>query len=349
MPHRSPDHEPRFPGFTAQIPEQVTEIVFCQYGASAPDAQAAAGEVERLRGVFAGDAAPDVLDRGVFVDRAGEHNDVLLVYWFDRQRFEAWRESAATRSAWRAHADSGPIGVWRETATISRSRLESLYSHPPGFARTSGISDSFEQDVTPYHDYWGAARDRIAESRHDPLHGELDRLDSVPSPETRGRRLTVTGPANLCLIRTAQDWTQSRTFRDVYLNDVAPVKDAGMEFLRRTPETGCIEARNISETDLDGRLLDRSCTVAWFISLGHLEDWSKSHKTHLAIYGSFFKMLQHSSDPLDVVFWHEVSVLPRGAVRGEYVNCHPDCGLLRLGAADRLHTEEGQWVHTTVS
>lgn len=347
MPNRPPDHEPRFPGFTARIPEDVNEIIFCQYGASAPVAQVADAEVDGLRRVFSSEAAPDVLDRGEFVDRAGEHNHVLLAYWFDKQRFAAWRESPATLAVWRAHQESGPVGVWRETAVIPRPRLESLYSHPPGFAQTSGITASFDQDVTPYHDYWGAARDRIAESHQDPLDGELTHLNESPSLDARGRRVTVAGPGNLCLIRTAQDWTQSRTFREVYLNDVAPVKDAGVEFLRRTPETGCVEARNISETDLDGRPLDRSCTIGWFISLRHLESWTKSHKTHLAIYGSFFKMLQHSADPLDVAFWHEISVLPRGAVRGEYVNCHRDSGLLRLGAAHQVNLEERQWVDTT--
>jgi hypothetical protein len=113
---------------------------------------------------------------------------------------------------------------------------------------------------------------------------------------------------------------------------------AGVDYLARTPETGCVNAGNTAEEDHNGRPADRSCTVAVFLSLAHLEAWARSHKTHLAIYGCFFQMLgAHADAPLDVAFWHEVSVPPAGSVRGEYVNCHPDSGLLRLEPARRSH------------
>lgn len=34
--------------------------------------------------------------------------------------------------------------------------------------------------------------------------------------ETRGKRVAVTVPGNVCLIRTAQDWCNSTAFKDDY-------------------------------------------------------------------------------------------------------------------------------------
>jgi phenylacetaldoxime dehydratase/aldoxime dehydratase len=340
MPSRPDHHEPRFPGYTSTVPDDVAEIVFLQYGVHARDAGASAAVASAMSTLFVGDNAPDVRDRGAFVDVAGEHNTVWMAYWFDPQRHRSWLDRHDVAEGWASHPDTGEVGVWRETAVIPGPRQETLYSHPPQFAPTSGLSQSFDQQTTPYHDYWGAARDRIADSWRDPLTGQLPGYDAQPW-DTRGRRMFVEAPGNLCLIRSAQDWSRAQAFRDVYLRDVAPVKDAGVDYLARTPDTGCITARNIREQDHAGAPLDRSCTIAWFCSLAHLERWSKSHKTHLAIYGSFFQMLGTNPDsPLDVAFWHEVSVPPAGSVHGEYINCHPDCGLLRLGAATAVPLEE---------
>jgi phenylacetaldoxime dehydratase/aldoxime dehydratase len=131
------------------------------------------------------------------------------------------------------------------------------------------------------------------------------------------------------MIRSAQDWSSSTTFRTSFLEDVQPVKSAGMDYLNATPESGCIVAREINECDRAGSPLDRASTIAWFASLDHLSAWAKSHKTHLKIYASFFQMVAaRPDDLLDVAFWHEVSV--PGHVHAEYINCHPATGFLRV-------------------
>ncbi len=297
----------------------------------------AAHAAASLRDAFTGTTAPDVLDRGSFVDVAGEHNPAWMAYWFSRDRLQAWLSDPRVAEIWAGHPTHSNVGYWRETAIIPRERLEALYTHPPEFTAMAGLSEAFDRQPTVYHEYWGAARDRIPDSRHDPLQPEHREYVAGRWP-TRGQRLRVHAPGNVCLIRTAQDWSRAERFKDMYLRDVAPVKDAGVEYLARNPDTGCVTTRNIREEDHDGRTLDRACTVAWFLSLTHLEQWAKSHRTHLAIFDSFLEMVgEHADTPLDLALWHEVSVPPPGEVRGEYVNCHSDCGWLRLGAAAMLY------------
>jgi aldoxime dehydratase len=75
---------------------------------------------------------------------------------------------------------------------------------------------------------------------------------------------------------------------------------------------------------------DQMYTVAWFLSFSHLLRWARAHNGHLLIYASFFRMVAGRAHPLDRTWWHEVSVLPRGYVVTEYVNCHNGTGLLPL-------------------
>jgi hypothetical protein len=223
--------------------------------------------------------------------------------------------------------------VARTSPRVPLERNETLHTHRREDYATSGLSQSaaVELPETQVHDYWGAARDRIAASHTDalepalPVFGPLVREES----ETRGHRVGVDVPGNVALIRTAQDWSASTLYREKYLTDVKPVKDRGVDFLAENPGSGCVAARNLDEESADGTPLDRACTVAWFASLEHLMTWCRSHRTHLDIYASFFQMVG-GGEGLDVAFWHEVSVLPSGSVTAEYVNCDPRTGFLPL-------------------
>ncbi|MEW9518266.1 phenylacetaldoxime dehydratase family protein [Streptomyces tubercidicus] len=338
-----PGRTPRVPAYAARFPEGTEAFVFVQYACQAPSALEAAQGAAALAGHFAGPHRPDVLDRGSFVDTAGLHNVVWLAYWYDPQAYSKWQESDPVRSAWSGLPDQGPIGHWREACVIPLERNEILHSHHCDDYATSGVCQhlAVEMHETPVHDYWGAARDRIPASATETLEPELPVfVPSTPGEsETRGRRITVEVPGNVTLIRTAQDWSASSLYREKYLTDVRPVKDRGVDFLATNPESGCIAARNLAEEAADGTPLDRACTLAWFASLEHLMTWCRSHRTHLEIYASFYRMAGGAEGPLDVAFWHEVSVLPSGSVTAAYVNCHPRTGFLPL--SDRHRSASG--------
>jgi phenylacetaldoxime dehydratase/aldoxime dehydratase len=333
-----PGHTPRFTAYSARFPEGTDAFVFAQYGCQAASADEAAQAAAALAALFTGpDDRPDVLDRGSFVDTAGAHNVVWLAYWLDPRAHERWQKSGPVRTAWERLPAEGTVGHWREVCVIPAERNETLHTHRREDYATGGLSQYEAVDLpqTPVHDYWGAGRDRIAASATDPLEPALPVFEPQAAEETLGRRVTVDVPGNVALIRTAQDWSAGTLYRETYLADVKPVKDRGVDYLATHPDSGCIAARNLTEESSDGALLDRACTIAWFASLDHLMTWCRSHRTHLEIYASFFQMVGGGEGPLDVAFWHEVSVLPGGCVTTEYVNCHPATGFLPLTAHPR--------------
>ncbi|MEV0186096.1 phenylacetaldoxime dehydratase family protein [Streptomyces sp. NPDC050625] len=327
---------PRFPAYSSQFPEDTQAFVFAQFACQAGSADEAAHGAAALAELFAGAHQPDVLDRGRFTDTAGAHNVVWLAYWFDPEAYDRWQRSDRVRSAWEQLPSEGPVGHWREACVIPVERNETLHTHRRADYATSGLSqhETVELPETQVHDYWGAARDRIADSAVDPFEPALPVFEPQTALErdTLGRRITVEVPGNVTLIRTAQDWSASTLYREKYLADVKPVKDRGVDFLATHPDSGCIAARNLDEESANGSPLPRACTIAWFASLEHLMTWCRSHRTHLEIYASFFQMVGGGQGPLDVAFWHEVSVLPGGAVTTEYVNCHQATGFLPLTA-----------------
>ncbi|MFA7769081.1 phenylacetaldoxime dehydratase family protein [Streptomyces sp. NPDC048723] len=327
-------HTPRVPAYTVRFPEGIETFTFAQYACQAPSAEEAARGAAALSHLFTGPYKPDVLDRGSFVDTAGSHNVVWLAYWHSPVAHSLWQESDAVGSAWEGLPEEGPVGHWRETCVIPLERNETLHSHRHADIATGGLSQhaAVTMPETPVHDYWGAARDRIAASATETLEPELAVFrPGVPAEAvSRGRRVTVDVPDNVTLIRTAQDWSASTVYREQYLADVKPVKDRGVDFLAENPDSGCIAARNLLEEAADGTPLPRACTIAWFASLDHLMTWCRSHRTHLEIYASFYQMASGGEAPLDVAFWHEVSVLASGSVMAEYVNCHPGTGFLPL-------------------
>ena len=155
-------------------------------------------------------------------------------------------------------------------------------------------------EITDVHEYWGAARDRI------PVSATSD-LASEPAAPL---------PGNLCLIRSGQVWEYcGEAERALYFGDVEPNLTAGIDFLAEHPETGCLSSRFLREQTIDGEDLESTSFVGWFRDLKSLEDWSKSHPTHLAIFNSFLTMVGDLGHEIELRLWHEVAVVPAGGVR----------------------------------
>nr|WP_255284906.1 phenylacetaldoxime dehydratase family protein [Rhodococcus jostii] len=81
--------------------------------------------------------------------------------------------------------------------------------------------------------------------------------------------------------------------------------------------------RNI---DLDGNYLDLSYNIGHWGSLDKLERWAESHPTHLRIFTTFFRVAAGLSK---LRLYHEVSVFDMQDQLYEYINCHPQTGMLR--------------------
>jgi heme-degrading monooxygenase HmoA len=61
--------------------------------------------------------------------------------------------------------------------------------------------------------------------------------------------------------------------------------------------------------------------------------WAWSHPTHVAIFGSFMRMVKATNFQPRLRLYHEVAVLAENEQHFEYVNCHPSTGMLASVAA----------------
>jgi aldoxime dehydratase len=152
------------------------------------------------------------------------------------------------------------------------------------------------------HAYWGGMRDRIPLSQTDEM---------APSGSARairdGARIRVIPNDNLCLIRSGQDWGDTEASeRKMYLDDVEPVLREGMDFLRDSGRSiGCYANRYMT-----------------------LERWAESHPTHVRIFGAAMKYLSTLGPAAKLRLYHEVTVARADEQFFEYVNCHPQTGML---------------------
>jgi len=320
---------PPYPSHMAEFAEPVTEIVVAYLAAQLRSGSAAEFH-DWMRGSLAAPHAPGHVERASFIDASSCRNEVYICYWTDEEEYQSWAHSPAFTGWWDARARlAESVGYWREVIVAPLRRLETLFSSQDaaGMAR---LAPQFSNEVRE-HGYWGSMRDRIPDAGVDGLTSAfgaalvaLDKVDSM------GKRLSVTPPENICLIRSAQNWSDCRGEElAIYRDNVLPVLLAGMNFIRDNPiETGCISCRFMDEQNADGGVQSRSFGMAWFLTLGHLEAWAKSHPTHLAIFRSFHEMVRKLNFQLDLKLWHEVIVLPAGSHVFEYVNCHPGTGLL---------------------
>ena len=274
-----------------------------------------------------GPAAHEVLR---FTDEAGEINAVTVAYWLDATAHARWSQSAEFPKWFCARERcAGDFGYWRETIAVPYDRHETIYSGPHykiGFARTP--NSSIESMTT--NGYFGAARDRVPISAIDPLESPL--RGNPPKPrrvESRGRRLRAATPHNMTALRSGQYWIGAgpEQLAD-YLDNLQPKLMRGMNFLLDNKEdTGTLALRVMSNLDDDGSARAETSVLAYFLSLDQLEDWSKSHVTHLDIYGHAIAMNRKFKEKREVVTWHEAFVMP-ASTSFEYVNCHPRTGVL---------------------
>lgn len=328
--HNMPDNwEPPVPAWSANFGGSPS-LAIAYYGL-----QSHTGDIADTEAVFAlvrsGPDCPDHVERGRFKDVAGMVNQIFVCYWRDSDAYVRFAEQSAF-ARWLAGDAllTSDVGVWVEAFCMPMRRFETLFSSeiPAGAAKLAAKPMTGPIDE---HGYWGGMRDRIPASDTHDLSSPLNDIPSmVGRTETRGRRLVLAAPENLCLIRSAQDWSSCRgDERNSYLNHVRPVLTKGMKFLMENPvETGCLTCRLVEQLTDNGEVEDKSFGMAYFLDLAHLEAWSKSHPTHLAIFDSFMALAQRLGNAITLRLWHEVAALPVDGARLEYINCHGRTGLL---------------------
>ncbi|WP_409302477.1 phenylacetaldoxime dehydratase family protein [Pseudomonas sp. KCJK8993] len=322
------DYQAPFPAWTARFTPLVERVVMACFGAQAPGPlglESLAPYIER----FALANGPLYWDPAQCQDATGTHNLVAIAYWADVAAFERWRCDSGFDQWWQApERETEATGRFVEIVTPGQEWFETLFSSPDGVEGIAHLGSGMS-GVVREHGYWGSARDRLPRAQVDKLVGARG---DVAQKTGTGARIRVPGRENLCLIRSGQDWSAtSRQERKLYLEDIQPVLQAGMDFLRDEGGViGCRSCRLMQVLDAcTGAPLEKSFGLAHFDDLARLETWARSHPTHLAIFGRFMRYTQALDFQVALRLYHEVAVIPASAQWFEYINCHGQTGLLR--------------------
>lgn len=337
VPERRPSgHQPAAPRYTLRW-QSPPPILISQYHGMQVENDSwtvLSRFIKRMTDSFAEADGPSAYEVMRFTDEAGYTNVVVASYWTNGTKHARWMANS-TFSQWLTDDERlfEEAGYWNETIAVPYDRHETIYSgqhYRIGLGRLPGTK--IEPMTT--NGYFGAARDRIPISAIDPLDSPYA-ATSLPAHnvESKGRRLFAAVPLNMTALRSGQFWesAQPEQLAD-YVENLQPKLMRGMDYLtQHKGQTGTLSLRVMTNLAEDGTPRRETSVLAYFLSLAQLEDWAKSHETHLDIYWHAIAMNRKYSDRREVITWHEVFLM-LGGTTFEYINCHPRTGLLPFTA-----------------
>lgn len=317
-------HKAPVPRYSADVRAKVA-VLFLGLQAKAatlPDA----GLTAFLARIAKEAAAPAYADQATYTDLQGCLNRVAALYWLDAAQFDAWRNSPAVKD-WHARlrADTS-VGLWWEPVVVDAQRMETITFKE--FRRGFSGCPAMGLHSTDHTGYWGAARDRIPGAGYDKFEATVPTSERCPVTATAYRK--VQPPKNMCVIRSGVSWekcdgAQLKDWRE----RIKPKLDAGMTYLRENPAaTGCFSLRQVESISPDGQKLAEAYSLGAFVSMQHLETWSKDHPSHLAIYTSALAARKKFQEKLQLHTYNEIFIVEADNPPFEYFNCHPQTGLL---------------------
>lgn len=324
--------EPPYPSWSADFSQDNDHFVVVYYGLQYRET-GTSDDIDQFTSIFdkscSADYAPQNVERGSVTDVEGYRNDILVCYWPNHALFQKWQNESAF-SLWlgKEEREQGDVGYWIERHIVPLNKFETLFSTTDAVGAATLTRNEMVGPIKE-HAYWGGMRDRIPLSKKDVFQAE-DKKNDQDCTASNGRRVILNAPENLCIIRSGQNWALCKDEeRETYLNLVHPDLKEGMDYLRDNPiDSGCLSCRFVTETDQDNNEVQRSFGLAYFVSMKHLEGWSKSHPTHLKIFQNFHRLVEKFNFELDLRLWHEVAILTKENSNFEYINCHDKTGIL---------------------
>ncbi|MDL9948929.1 phenylacetaldoxime dehydratase family protein [Gordonia sp. ABSL11-1] len=337
------DYQPPFPMWVGRADQQIEQVTMAYLGVQTADGrnrETALAAVASIVASLQSANGPSSHDVTHHVDNRGYDNFIVVAYWSDPRTFCSWLRSEHVEQWWSSddRLEDG-LGYFREIVSPRVDQFETLYAFQDQLPGVGTLMNGISGDINE-HGYWGSMRERIPLSQNDWMQpADCDTLTIVSGDPAAGGRVVVAGHDNIALIRSGQDWREAgEEERDLYLNEIQPTLDSGMDFLRDNgADVGCYSNRLVQNIDVDGNPVDETYNIGYWRSLEKLERWAESHPTHLRIFTTFFKV----ATELDKLrLYHEVSVSDAAGQIFEYINCHPATGMMRDAVAVADNTKE---------
>jgi len=315
--------EPPYPAWSPALPQTLSYVqaqIAIQNRSGRRDEKLFEALVSKLAEV----AGLRHLERVGHLDAQGAYNDIVICYWKTPNAMRAWLSPNGPFGSFVNGLVEDDRGAWYEAIIAPRSHYEINASTPD---LNWGLSMEYESTLEPDHAYWGSMRDRISAAEDGGLPGTIEPIVRV-SNEGR-RRVQVSLPPNICLIRTVQGQSTAKEEEiNSYHADMKPQYEKGVQYLVENPiESRCLSARLV-HYELPGPGRPNTETIAWFASLADLERWVHDHPTHKAIFAASQAHSTRFAPEMRLLLGHEVVVAPAGCAGAMYIGCHPDTGLL---------------------
>ncbi|MGP1716776.1 MAG: phenylacetaldoxime dehydratase family protein [Methylophilus sp.] len=325
-------YEPAFPMWAARAGTDLKQVVMGYFGVQFSKQElhgkACAVLGQYLRS-FAVANGPQHYDITQFKDAANFENMIVIAYWDSPEKYTQWQANAEIEDWWQSDERlKDELGYFREILMPRVENFETAFSTPDSLEGIGVVMGDISGEIQE-HGYWGSMRDRLPSAQTDALVTKESLAAGAVFDQSK-QRIKLAGHENLAVIRSGQNWiaTEGKE-RALYLNEMEPTLRKGMDFLHHDGlEIGCYTNRYMRHADSKGQILEKSFGVSFWRSLADLEHWSKSHPTHLAIFGTFIRIVQELESELNLRLYHEVSVLKADEQSYEYINCHPNTGLL---------------------
>lgn len=324
------EYQPPFPMWVARADEQLQQVVMAYLGVQYQGEAHREASLQAMRhivGSFSLADGPQTHDLTHHTDNSGFDNLIVVGYWKDPGAYCRWLRSAEVNGWWTSPKRLGEgLGYFREITAPRAEQFETLYAFQENLPGVGAVMDTTSGEIEE-HGYWGSMRDRFPISQTDWMKPS-DELRIVAGDPAKGGRVVVLGHDNIALIRSGQDWADAEAEeRSLYLDEILPTLQDGMNFLRDNGQSlGCYSNRFVRNIDMEGNFLDVSYNIGHWRSLEKLERWAESHPTHLRIFVTFFRV---AAGLKKLRLYHEVSVSDAKSQVFEYINCHPQTGMLR--------------------
>eukprot|EP01084_Bolivina_argentea_P227487 384187_1 len=327
-------YNPQVPAFLTKYPDDINEIILVIFGIQIMNNTHAASYHQLLKETLDNKVyGPLYWDAATFTDVKNVSNYIYFGYFKDTYSFsKCMKDSKYSKWISLSERLNDKNGYYEEIFFIPIQNTETIHGSQYKNRNIKGISNIASEFIEDKrHGYWGSARDRMNGSAFNSFNGNInDKLNEEIEFETRGKRFTISVPQNMNIIRSGQDITKSTiSDQNVYKNKMEPTLLSGMKYLQNNPiKTNCVNLRFINDVNkMTGEIINGSTAgFGYFVNFKNLEKWSKTHKTHLKIFGGLGKLMR-DGHLFTLYLWHEVFVVAHGYAN--YINVHNKTGLLR--------------------
>lgn len=323
-----------YPGKVTQFADPDACVVLSIFGFQAADSAALHAASAELAALLSGEGTPAAVEAGRFTETDEQKSCLVALYWANEEDYGTWWSRPDVSHWWESYPEQGPVGAWRETMVTSAGR----HQYATGQTDPAGPAHFLSLRPSPHFGFPGAYRARMADSDHERFASPLAVMPQEMSVETRGRRLVVDVPDNVCFIREGQTWDNcSPEEREIFHNLMKPAIDDWTGELARNPAgTGCLSIRDCVEQDLEGNDIERRSEFAFLLSLGHIEAAARKNASHLKLMKAFTQMYTDAQFVPQMNIWVEVHIPQPGKLQAEYINCQPRTGFLRFFPAREI-------------